>query len=244
MRKQLLSTIAGCVFVFSLFVYAATPWFLSPAVGAGGKATIKGKVTYDGKPPKMPSIKPSEAKCKAHLKGKDIPSQRLVVNDGGIQWAIVYLKDVKGSFTAPKRKVTLDQKGCMYEPHVIAVMEKQPITVRNSDPLNHNIHGLPKKNRQFNFAQPRRGLTKDVVLDNAEIFKIKCDVHSWMASYCGVFKHPFFAITDDDGSFEIKDVPPGKYTLEVWHEYLGKKSQKIEVKAGETAEADFELKKK
>jgi plastocyanin len=253
MKKPLLSVIAGGAVLLSFAVYALVGWStFNPSSAAGfaaGNATIKGKVIYDGKPPKRKEIKVTEKKCAAHLHGKPIPADNLVVSsDGGIKWAFVYVKSgVKGKYDPPAKPVVLNQQGCMYTPHVFGAMVGQTIEVVNNDPLNHNIHGMPKKNKQWNFAQPKQGMKNPIQLTTSEVMiKIKCDVHPWMGSYCGILPHPFYSVTKDDGSFEIKNLPPGTYTIESWHENkkLGKKTEKVTVKAGETKEITFKYKPK
>ena len=136
----------------------------------------------------------------------------------------------------------LEQKGCMYEPHVVGVMTNQEIEIINDDPTNHNIHPLPKANQEWNESQPPKGDSKMKRFAREEVMiAVKCNVHPWMRSYIGVVGHPFFAVTGEDGSFSIKGLPPGKYTLQVWHEKLGKSTQKVTVKAKEDAKANFEL---
>lgn len=204
----------------------------------GEPATVKGKVVYEGTPPPPGKITPSEKKCKAHLHGESIPKEDLVVNKGAIKWVIVHVKDAKGEFSPPRKPVTIDQQGCRYRPHVLAFQTGQTINIKNSDPLNHNIHTLPKKNPVINISQPKPA-TVQKEISVPEIFKVKCDVHPWMASYWGVFDHPFFAVTGDDGGFTISNLPAGTYTIEAWHEKLKTQSQKVTVKAGETKQISF-----
>jgi len=133
----------------------------------------------------------------------------------------------------------------------------QKMDIKNSDPLNHNVHSLAKKNPQFNFAQAQP-MTKsldgnDTFTRTEDAIKIKCDVHSWMSCYVFVLDHPFFATTKGHlttkdnstfGTYEIKEVPAGKYTVSIWHETLGEMNQKVEVKDGEALELNFEFDKK
>jgi plastocyanin len=140
---------------------------------------------------------------------------------------------------APSEPVVLNQHGCEYEPHVFGIMEGQTLTVKNSDNTNHNIHFLPKKNQEHNFSQPKEGMTQDLSLTAEDPFKVKCDVHPWMGAYIGVFKHPFFDTTGEQGTFEIKGLPPGKYVIQAWHEQFGAQDMTVEVASGETKEVDF-----
>jgi plastocyanin len=213
---------------------AATP-AAAPTDTADGPGIIVGAVTFAGTPPKLkPLPMDSDPLCVAE---PGAVSELLVVGpDNGIRNVFVYVKDGLGTrrYAVPTTPVALDQKGCRYLPHVLGVQVGQTIQVSNSDPLVHNVHALPKNNREFNFGQPARTPPVARVFDQAEIgLPFKCDVHGWMNAYVNVVPHPFFAVTKDDGSFEIKGLPAGTYTLELWHERLG--TQTLAVTA--TAEA-------
>ena len=136
----------------------------------------------------------------------------------------------------------IDQKGCVYSPHVLGVQAGQPVKILNSDATMHNIHGLPKVNKEFNFGMPKSLKEKSVVFNKAEdVFVIKCDVHPWMKSYTQVFDHPYFAVSGTDGSFSIPNVPDGTYEAVAWQERLGDKNkltQSVTVKGG-VAELNF-----
>ena len=126
----------------------------------------------------------------------------------------------------------LDQVGCMYQPYVMGAMAGQDIAIRNSDPFMHNVHAMPKVsgNEGFNLAQVVKGQTNKKKFNNQEVLlRVQCDVHPWMFAYIGVTDNPYYAVTDKDGKFTIKDLPPGKYTLEAVHPKAGKKSQQITV---------------
>ncbi|CUT00163.1 Carboxypeptidase regulatory-like domain-containing protein, partial [Candidatus Kryptobacter tengchongensis] len=115
----------------------------------------------------------------------------------------------------------------------------------NSDPLLHNVHAMPKKNKPFNIGQPVKGMKSYYTFTTPEIMvPFKCDVHPWMSAYAGVLDHPFFSVTDDKGGFEIKNLPPGTYTIEAWHEKLGTQTQTVTVKAGETKTIEFTFERK
>ena len=166
----------------------------------------------------------------------------LLSASGGVKNALVRVtKGVEEKDRpAPKEPVILNQKGCVYIPRVIAVRAGQPVEFRSDDDMLHNVHGLPFANKEFNF-----GIFKGQVVPKTfakpEIFKVKCDVHSWMAAWIGVFDHPYFAMTDADGRFTIKGLPPGKYTLEVWHERLKGPAAEITVEGKETKVPAFAL---
>ena len=142
--------------------------------------------------------------------------------------------------------MVLDQAGCVYTPHVMGVQAGQPVKILNSDATMHNIHGLPKVNREFNFGMPKTLKEKTIKFDKSEdVFVVKCDVHPWMKSYTQVFDHPYFSVTDKNGSFSIPNVPDGTYEIVAWQEKFGSKrvlSQSVTVKSG-SAEVNFEFKR-
>ena len=119
----------------------------------------------------------------------------------------------------------------------------QPLQIINSDPTLHNIHALPKANKEFNNGQPIQGMKMTHTWETKEVMvPFKCDVHGWMNAYVGVLDHPYFAVTGKDGKFDLKTVPPGTYTIEAWHEKLGAMTQSVTVGAKETKEITFTFK--
>jgi hypothetical protein len=215
-----------------------------PTDAADGPGTIVGAVTFDGTPPKpRPLPMDSDPLC---AKEPGATSEVLVVGPGnGIRNVFVYVKDGLGSrrYAVPATPVALDQKGCRYDPHVFGVQVGQTIQISNSDPLVHNVHALPKNNREFNFGQPAKTPPVARVFDKPEIgLPFKCDVHGWMNAYVNVVPHPFFAVTKDDGSFEIKGLPAGDYTLELWHERLGIQTLPVAVTADAPAKVSASFK--
>ncbi len=214
------------------------------------EGVIKGRVLFDGTPPRAKKVSvEADAHCKkAHPAG--LETQSVKVKDGGLADVFVQIKSglpKDGKWEVPGEPVVLNQEGCEYHPHVFGIMAGQPLKVVNNDSTNHNIHGFPKLNQQFNFSQAQKGMEKIVELGKPENFQIRCDVHNWMQSHAFVMPHPFFATTDESGSFEIKNVPPGTYVIEFWHESLGTRTArevKIESGKGVTAEVTFAMKKK
>jgi plastocyanin len=190
---------------------------------ANGPGVITGTISYAGPPPAArPLPMDSDPKC-VPLAGAT--SERLLVGAGnGLQNVFVWVKDGLGqrTYAVPTTTVMLDQKGCQYIPHVIGAQVGQTIKVANSDTALHNVHAVPKGNREFNFSQPANVPPVDRVFTQPEIgIPLKCDVHGWMSAYANVVPHPFFAVTGADGRFEIKGLPAGTYTIEAWHETLG-----------------------
>lgn len=214
----------------------ATP--VDPATAA----TITGTVKYPGAAPKAVKIDMSQDTA---CKGGDNTVETLVVNGGNLANAFVYVKDGLGSrtFDTPKDPVTLDQQGCRYHPHVVGIMTGQTLKVLNSDPTTHNIHPTPKDNREWNESQPPKAAALEKTFAREEIMlPVKCNQHPWMKMYVNVVKSPYFAVTDKDGKYTLKGLPPGTYTIAVVQEKLGEQTQQITVAAKESKTADFTMK--
>jgi plastocyanin len=155
------------------------------------------------------------------------------------------VKDGLGNlkFPVPATAVTLDQKGCSYNPRVFGIQVGQSLDIVNSDETLHNIHALPMANREFNRGQALQGMKYTTVFTTPEVMlPFKCDVHKWMNAWVGVVTHPFYAVSGAGGRFEIKGLPPGTYTIEAWHEKLGTQTQTITVSAKETKDVAFTFK--
>lgn len=217
------------------------------AVDLAGGATVTGKITFSGAKPKPAPIRmDAEPECmKAH--SAPVYSQEVTINDNGtLRYVLVYVKDGLGNktFKPIEANVRLDQKGCQYDPHVFAVVAGQEFEVANNDPTTHNIHPLPKVNREWNQSQSPKTdpLKKTFQQPEMPPIAVKCNIHPWMKSYIAVLKHPFVSVSSKDGSFEIKGLPPGTYTIEAWHEKLGTQEQKVTVTAKDSKKIDFDFK--
>ena len=225
-----------------------------PYTAKGNEGSISGVISYAGAAPEAKKIDTSaDAACTS--KSPNLTTEDWVVKDGKLANTFVYIKEgtlADGSkidgytFPVPTTPVTLDQNGCHYKPHVLGVMAKQPINITNSDPTTHNIHFTPKKNPDWNQSQPNGAAALLHTLNAPEVspslVPVKCNQHPWMKSYIGVLKHPFFAVSAEDGSFTIKGVPPGKYTVVAWHEGGANGTEKpmqVTVTASSAAKADF-----
>jgi len=208
--------------------------------------SITGKITYDGKVPNLRAYDMSaDPACSAkHSGGKGAENQMLVLGAGnGLANIFVQVKNAPaGDHKAPSEAVVIDQSGCLYHPRVVGVMAGQPLKFKNSDGVLHNVHGLPKENKEFNLGMPPSLMEKDVTFNKPEpAFKVKCDVHPWMNSYVAVMTHPYFAVTGTDGTFKIDGVPDGTYEIEAWHEKLPAMTGKATVSGG-AATVDFTFK--
>ena len=216
-----------------------------------GDATISGTVSYTGAAPELKKI---DTSADANCKNPNLMTEDWLVKDGKLANTFVYIKEgtVEGgkkiseySSPAPSTEVTLDQNGCHYKPHVMGVVVSQSIKITNSDPTTHNIHFTPKNNPDWNQSQPSGAQPLIHKLARAEVLvPVKCNQHPWMKSYVGVLKHPLFAVSGEDGSFTIKGVPAGKYTVVAWHEGGAagtEKTMEVTVPAKGAATADFSV---
>jgi hypothetical protein len=218
-----------------------TALFTGAAVLASGVAFAAGSVTgtiaYNGTPPKVEKLK---RKSDPFCAKKEMDDETVLLSKDGkaLQNVVVRVKNAPAATTKMTDPVIIDQHDCMYRPRVTAAMEGQKMQIKNSDGTMHNVHSYAGTKTLFNQAQPPKApdLQKDAPA-NSDIIKLKCDVHPWMTGYVVMHKHPFFAVTKEDGKFEIKDLPAGKYTIEAWHEKLGTQTSEVTVEEGKAAEA-------
>jgi polysaccharide lyase family 4-like protein len=220
----------------------------------GNEGTVSGVISYTGAPPEPKKID-TAADSQCTSKSPNLMTEEWAVKDAKVANTFVYIKEgtltdgskISGyTFPTPTTPVSLDQNGCHYKPHVSGVMVKQPINITNSDPTTHNIHFTPKNNPDWNQSQPNGAGPLTHKLNAPEVspslVAVKCNQHPWMKSYMGVLKHPFFAVSAEDGTYTIKGVPPGKYTIVAWHEGGAtgtEKTMEVTVAASGAAKADF-----
>ncbi len=224
----------------------AAPTETAQSSAPADAATVTGSVKFTGAKPKAQMISmAADAYCKTQH-ASAVPSEEVVVNPNGtLKWVYVYVKSGLGDkkFPAPSEPAVFDQHGCTYQPHVTGVQAGQTLVVRNSDSVLHNVNARPKNNPGFNFGQPVKGMETKKSFPNPEVMDpVKCDVHPWMRAYIGVQAHPFFAVTGENGSFSIKNLPPGTYEIEAWHEKYGTSKQSVTVGANETKTVSFTFK--
>ena len=207
--------------------------------------SVSGVVRFDGPRPKRTPIPLTPESRKLYDK-HPLSEVKLVSAKGEVQNVFVYVK--KGlpegkSYNAPKEGALVNQKKSMFRPRVQGVFVGQEVSMRNSDPLIHNVRSLSEENRPFNIGQPAGTPDrKKVFKDKEGPIELRCDFHPWMRAYLFVMEHPYFAVTDAQGHFTIKGLPVGNYTLAIWHEAFGEQEQKITVKSGGLKDIEFNLK--
>jgi len=224
----------------------STPAAPTKAVDTANAGTVSGTATYAGPSTDTPIATNADPVC-AGLHKDPVTTGKLVVKDGKLANVFVYVKSgLEGkSFPAPAAKAEINQEGCLYHPRIQGIQTGQTLVIKNSDPTLHNIHALPTKNTEFNQGQPFKGMQFEKTFTKPEVMvHFKCDVHPWMSAYMGVVDNPFFAVTKDDGTYTIPKLPPGKYTLEAWHETLGTQDQDVTVAPNGTVTANFDFKPK
>lgn len=217
----------------------------------GKEGTVTGAIAYTGTPPVAKKIDTS-ADPACGSKNPNLTTEDNAVTNGKLANVFVYIKDgttadnkkiTEITFPAASSPITLDQNGCHYRPHVLGAMVNQDIQITNSDPTTHNIHFTPKSNPDWNQSQPNGAPALTHKLTRSEVLvPVKCNQHPWMKSYIGVLKHPFFAVSAEDGTYTIKGVPPGTYTVVAWHEGGAagtEKTMSVTVPASGSAKADF-----
>jgi hypothetical protein len=211
-------------------------------IHAQDAGSLSGRITYAGAAP--PKKKLEITKDKEVCGKGEIYDEALVVgSDKGLKNAVVIVVGAKGGKFA-SQKVELDQKGCQYVPRVVVVPTTGQLDILNSDGILHNIHTQSTTNPAINKAQPKFKKVLTEKFTKPEIIKAACDAHAWMSGWIVATDHPFVAVTDDKGNFAIKDIPPGSYKVEIWHETLGKQVKDVSIKAKEDAKLTLELAKK
>ena len=206
---------------------------------------VRGKVHFIGTIlPRPPPISMAcDSNCVSLNSAPVYPEDAVYNSNGTLKNVLVYVSaglEAK-AFPLPSEPVVLEHKGCRYVPHVFGICASQPLEIRNGDPTNHNTHFLPLKNPQINLGMPTSMKIVKRLPRPEPPFRIKCEVHNWESAWCGVFDHPFFAVTDEKGEYELKGLPPGKYTLTAWHEKYGVETQEVHVPwlGARTADFDF-----
>ena len=221
---------------------AAAPAAQATPIDPATVATVTGTIKLDGAAPKPRKLDMSQDPACSGGMGL---TETVVSEGGNLANVFVYVKDGLGdrTFAAPTAKVTVDQHGCHYVPHVLGVMTGQTVEILNSDPTTHNIHPSPKNNKEWTESQAPKGAPLEKAFAREEVLlPVKCNQHPWMKMYVGVVKNPFFSVSAKDGKFSITGLPPGKYTIAAVHETLGEQIMQVEVGPKESKAADFSFK--
>ncbi len=257
MKKLALWIGIGAVGIGSLWALQGggnvAPLALAEEKGAGG--AICGKVTWDGPvpEPKKLEVNKDNEKCEcmpSGAKDKFKLDESLVVDSAskGVAHCVVYLKGATGGPTLGP--ATIDQKGCQFVPHVALVSKGQKVKVLNPDKIDHNFHVWGKKSGNLTIQKFKQAM--EVSADyfaEAEFIHTTCDIHAWMSGWIAVVDNGYAAVTNEKGEYKIEGIPPGKYTVALWHEPLSKEGQavmqekgEVVVEAGKAADAGFTLK--
>ncbi|MBI4575947.1 MAG: hypothetical protein HY722_06760 [Planctomycetes bacterium] len=221
----------------------------APSVGAKawdpalGTATVRGVVRFEGEAPRRRPLQwTADPVCQSQHAEPLLDESVVVGAGGGLHNVFVWVKEGLGtwSFPVPGTPATLEQRGCVYLPHVLGLQVGQTLNVRNADPTMHNVHAVAEVNESFNLSQSRQGMETPKTFTDPEVMvRVKCDVHGWMGAYVGVVPHPFHVVTGDDGTFSLAGLPPGRHVLEAWHEVYGAQSQELTIADKESRELAF-----
>jgi plastocyanin len=239
LKEEAMNKLSSIMLSAALVILPASGMAAYQAGDVKDGGTISGTVKFKGTAPAPKKLDVNKDK---EVCGKTPKTdQSLVVNNGNLANAVVTITDIQKGKKIEAKKVTLDQNGCEYKPHVLAFPAGSTVEILNPDGILHNVHSYSKVNSPFNQAQPKFKKTLDVKIEKPEAIEVKCDVHGWMHGWLVATENPYFAVTDNSGAFKLTDVPAGNYTVEVWHEKLGKSTQKVTVKAKEEAKVNFEV---
>jgi plastocyanin len=210
---------------------------------APGGSKLSGKVTLNGAPskPKLLDLSKEPACAQMHAANPLVSDSLLLGPGNAIRNVVVYISEgAPYPGPAPTTPVLFDQQGCQFSTHVLVFRVGQEVKISNSDPVSHNVHPLAKVNREWNKIQPARTPPFAYTYENEEFISVKCNLHPWMQGYFVILRTPYFAVTGEDGSFVLPDLPPGRYTITAWHETLGSKSQEVEIRSsGEPQTLNF-----
>lgn len=228
--------LAFLVAVLSLFFSGIAFGYEAAEVKNGG--AIEGNVRFSGSPPPPKTIEVGQDQ---DVCGETVKIYEVEVKNGGVKNALVKIVDIKKGKNFDFPQTVLGQEKCEFKPHIV-LSSPAKLTLSSSDPMPHNIHTKSVMNPPINITLTKLKRTISASVKFPELFEVKCDLHGWMKAFVVVAEHPYYAVTDDAGSFQLRDVPPGTYELEVWHEKLGKQKQAVTVEAGKKTRVELTYK--
>ena len=235
--------IKTCAWILAGFVVSRPAPAQMASVDQTATGQIAGKISFEGTPPKRSVIGMDKDPVCVAAHSEPVRVEDGAVNSNGtLPNVFIYVKQgaEKYSFPVPAAPVTLDQRGCMYAPHVLGILVGQELRVVSDDPTTHNIHPMPKNNREWNQSQPPGADPISKKFTQPEIMiPIKCNQHPWMRAYIGVTQNPFYAVTGADGTFTIKGLPPGDYTIRAWTAIFGTQQRDVTVRPKESTTVEF-----
>lgn len=230
------------IVVAGLTILAASAVALAGPPSGG---TVSGKVTYEGTPARMKPIDMSKEPVCAKMYTTPVTTESVVTGpNNALEYVVVYISAGAPDESAPSQAAVFTQKGCRYIPHILAFQVNQELKIINEDQTSHNIHPLPKVNREWNKSQPPGTPSISEKYDKAEFIPVKCNVHPWMHGDFAVLKNSHYAVTGEDGVFTLPNLPPGRYTVTAWQESYGEQAQDITVTGTGTKTVNFVFKAK
>jgi hypothetical protein len=235
-----MGTKLGCTVLIAVLTASA----IALAGPSGG--SVRGKVTYEGTPAKQKPIDMSKEPSCASQHATPITTETVVTGPGNsLENVVVYISaGAPDDSTPPSQAVSITQKGCQYIPHVVPMVVNQELKVINADQTSHNIHPMPKVNREWNKSQPPGTPPFSEKFDKPEFIPVKCNIHPWMHSSFVVLKNAHYALSSGDGGFTLPNLPAGKYTVTAWHEAYGEQTQDVTISGSETKTINFVFKAK
>ena len=229
-------------FLTALAIVSVSAMAVNPMPSGG---SVSGNVTYTGTPAKQKVLDMSKEPSCAKEHATPVTAESVVTGpNNSLENVVVYISAGVPDDSAPSQAVRLEQKGCQYLPHMLTFQVNQTLEIVNEDQTSHNIHPLPRINREWNKSQPAGTPPISEKYDKSEFILVKCNVHAWMRGYFAVLKNSHYAVTGGDGGFKLPNLAPGKYTVTAWHESYGEQSQDVTISGSETQTVNFSFKAK